>query len=82
LERFCFLGYVCILNSALLICAKYIAAAIFMADTATKSDEYFNYGLSYVGGRLDVFSALFLAVGIAVIAYCAYKNWKSNSPKE
>jgi len=53
-----------------------------MADTATKSDEYFNYGLSYVGGRLDVFSALFLAVGIAVIAYCAYKNWKSNSPKE
>ena len=70
-------GAIFCLIAALLISARYIAAAIFMSGlSVTWSEELYAAGLEYVGWPLPAMAAIALAAGIAFLAYGLYEDVK------
>ena len=57
-------GAVFCLIAAILISARYLAAAIFMSGVASWDIVLFQSGLSYVGSTLQILAILALAAGI------------------
>ena len=69
-----FIGTILCLISALLMCARYLSAAIFMSGVSGKSSELFSRGLDYVGLPLKTASIVSLAVGILLLIYGLYQD--------
>ena len=72
------LGAVFCLISALLMCTRYLTAAIFMSNISTWSAENFSNSLSYVGAPLLVFSILALIVGIGFLTFGIIQDRKKD----
>ena len=62
-------GTVFCLIAALLLSAKYIAAAIYLSGSISWDAELFRSGLTYVGGTLTVCALLALIVGVAFLVW-------------
>ena len=60
--------------AAMLLSAKYIAAAIFLSGVQSWNWNLFQAGLSYVGATLDIASAGSLLVGILFLGYGVYRD--------
>lgn len=71
-------GSIFCLISAILISAKYIAAACFMSNLTTKDTSWFAEGLSYVGPLLSILSVLALIIGLFFLGYGIYQDIKNN----
>lgn len=71
-------GAIFCLISAILISAKYIAAAIFMSGVTSWDAELFAEGLEYVGPFLMVISFIALIVGILFLGYGLYQDIKGS----
>ena len=67
-------GAVFCLISAILMAARYLAAAIFMSSLSSWSNELFTSGLEYVGSPLLIASIIALIVGIAFLGYGLYEE--------
>lgn len=66
------------LISAILISAKYIAAAIFMSGITALDSTMFAAGLEYVGPFLTIVSLVALIVGILFLGYGLYQDIKGS----
>lgn len=58
----------CIL-AAVIQCAKYLAAAVYLSGNASQSRELFRSGLGYVGRWPDVMSVIALVCGAVFMAW-------------
>ena len=63
------IGAIFCLISAVLMSARYIAAAIFMSNVVSWNSSLFQAGLSYVGSSLIVAAIIALIVGICFLVY-------------
>ena len=72
------IGAIFCLISAILMAARYLAAAIFMSSTQSWSNELFTAGLEYVGSPLLIASIIALIVGIGFLGYDLYKEIKKH----
>lgn len=72
-------GAVFCLVSAILMSARYIAAAVLMSSAQSWSSELFQAGLSYVGSPLKIASIASLVVGIVFIGCGIYRDVKDRS---
>ena len=71
-------GSVFCLISALLMCARYLSAAIFMSGVSSWDSELFTNGLLYVGAPLKTASIVSLIVGILFLVYGLYQDVKKD----
>ncbi len=62
-------GIALIVSGCIMQCAKVIAAAIYMSGTASQSNDLFENGMEYVGGRLDVMAAIAACAGAALAVW-------------
>jgi len=58
----------CVISS-FLFAVRYVAAAIYMSNLSTWSDELFSSGLEYVGTPLLTLSGISLVVGIIYLVW-------------
>ena len=72
------IGAIFCLISAILMAARYLAAAIFMSSTQSWSNELFTEGLEYVGSPLLIASIIALIVGIGFLGYVLFKEIKKH----
>ena len=63
------IGAIFCLISAVLMSARYIAAAIFMSNVVSWNSSLFQAGLSYVGSSLIVAAIIALIAGICFLVY-------------
>ena len=75
-------GAILILTSAILLCTKYLAAAIFMSNINTWSENLFSSSLEYVGSSLSNSSAISLILGIIFLALGIFIDVKEIAKKE
>ena len=69
-------GAIFCLIAAILACASYVAAAIFMSNTAAWNAELFGNSLSYVGPNLLIAAIAALVVGIGFLVCGLLKDGK------
>lgn len=69
-------GVIFCLISTILFSAKYISAAIFMSNIATKDASMFKKGLEYVGPFLSIEAILAMIIGILFLGYGLYTDSK------
>ena len=69
-------GVIFFLISAILVSAKYISAAMFMSNIATKDASLFKKGLVYVGPFLSIEAILAMIIGILFLGYGLYTDSK------
>jgi hypothetical protein len=62
--------------SALLICTKYISAAIFGSGVSSWDQDLFNGMLDYVGNKLSGFSIFSFLAGVFYIIWGEYEEYK------
>ena len=62
-------GIALIVSGCIMQCAKVIAAAIYMSGTASQSNDLFENGMEYVGGRLDIMAAVAVCTGAALAVW-------------
>ncbi len=74
-------GAVFCLVSAILMSARYIAAAVLMSSAQSWSSELFQAGLSYVGSPLKIASIASLVAGIAFIGCGIYRDLKGRNAR-
>ncbi len=67
-------GAVFCLIAAMLVSARYLAAAIFMSSAASWDSALFQAALSYVGSPLKVMAVLALAVGVCFLGYGVFRD--------
>lgn len=67
-------GAIFCLISAILISAKYIAAAMFISSMTAWDAQLFKEGLEYVGPFLSIVSFIALIVGILFLGYGVYQD--------
>ncbi|MBO4676224.1 MAG: hypothetical protein J5633_01630 [Oscillospiraceae bacterium] len=60
-------GVVFCLIAAILAAARYVAAAVFMSNVSSWSEELFQCGLEYVGSPLKIMAVVALIVGIVFL---------------
>ena len=66
-----------LLSAALLQCAKFISAAIFMSGVQSWDAAMFGQGLKYVGSTLDIFSVCSVVLGLGLMLWYFFgKNRK------
>lgn len=70
------IGAVFCLISAILMSARYLAAAIFMNGVSSWNEELFTAGLEYVGSPLKIWSIISLIVGVCFIVYDLYQDYQ------
>ena len=73
------IGAVFCLIAAILMSARYLAAAVYMSGVSSWSDDMFAVGLSYVGAPLMIASVIAMIAGIAFLACGLYQDFKSRS---
>ena len=71
------IGAIFCLISAVLMSARYIAAAIFMSNVVSWDSSLFQAGLSYVGSPLKVAAIIALIAGICFLVYGVVRDLKS-----
>ena len=71
-------GSIFCLISALLMCTRYLSAAIFMNGVSSWTSVLFSSGLEYVGSSLKIASIISLVVGILFLAYGLYQDIKKD----
>ena len=69
-------GVIFCLISTILFSVKYISAAIFMSNIATKDASLFKKGLEYVGPFLSIEAILAMIIGILFLGYGLYTDSK------
>ncbi len=69
-------GVIFCLISAILVSAKYISAAMFMSNFATKDASLFKKGLEYVGPFLSIEAIITMIIGILFLGYGLYTDSK------
>ena len=69
-------GVIFCLISTILFSAKYISAAIFMSNIATKDASLFKKGLEYVGPFLSIEDILAMIIVILFLGYGLYTDSK------
>ena len=72
-------GAIFCLTSAILTSARYIAAAIYMSNVTSWSNDMFQEGLSYVGTPLKVVSIIALIIGICFLGYGVVQDYKKQN---
>ncbi len=75
------IGTIFCLISAVMMSARYIAAAIFMCGVSSWNNELFTAGLEYVGSPLKIWSVISLITGIAFIVYDLYQDYQAGQKK-
>lgn len=70
-------GAVFCLIAAILMSARYIAAALFMSNVASWDRELFQAGLSYVGSPLKIAAVIALAAGVCFLLYGVFRDVKN-----
>ena len=73
------IGAIFCLISAILMSARYIAAAIFMSNVMSWDSSLFQAGLSYVGSPLKVTAIIALIAGICFLVYGVFQDSKKHS---
>ena len=68
------IGAIFCLISAILMSARYIAAAIFMSNVMSWDSSLFQAGLSYVGSPLKVTAIIALIAGICFLVYGVFRD--------
>ena len=71
-------GVVFCLIAAILAAARYIAAAVFMSNVSSWSEELFQYGLEYVGSSLKILAVVSLIAGIVFLALGVRQDLKES----
>lgn len=69
-------GVIFCLISAILVSAKYISAAMFMSNFATKDASLFKKGLEYVGPFLSIEAIIAMIIGILFLGLGLYADSK------
>lgn len=69
-------GVIFCLISVILVSAKYISAAMFMSNIATKDSSLFKKGLEYVGPFLSIEAIIAMVIGILFLGYGLYTDSK------
>jgi len=75
-------GAIFCLIAALLMAAKYLAAAIFMSGVSSWSEELFRSGLAHVGAPLSVSAVIALVLGIAFLVWGILQDANASKKKE
>lgn len=75
------IGTIFCLIAAIMMSARYIAAAIFMSGVSSWNYVLFTSGLEYVGSPLKIWSIVSLVVGIAFIACGLYQDYQAGKKK-
>ena len=70
------IGAVFCLASAILMSARYIAAAVFMSNVTSWDSSMFQAGLNYVGSPLKVTAIIALIAGICLLGYGIFQEYK------
>lgn len=68
------IGAIFCLISAILMSARYIAAAIFMSNVMSWDSSLFQAGLSYVGSPLKVTAIIAFIAGICFLVYGVFRD--------
>ena len=74
-------GAVFCLIAALLMAAKYLAAAIFMSGLSSWSGELFRSGLAHVGSPLSAAAVIALVLGIAFLVWGIVQDVNASKKK-
>ena len=74
-------GAVFCLIAALLMAAKYLAAAIFMSGVVSRSGELFRFGLEYVGSPLSIAALIALVLGVAFLVWGIVQDGNTSKKK-
>ena len=74
-------GAVFCLIAALLMAAKYLAAAIFMSGVVSWSGELFRFGLEYVGPPLSIAAGIALVLGVAFLVWGIVQDVNTSKKK-
>ena len=69
-------GVIFCLISVILVSAKYISAAMFMSNIATKDEKKKKKGLEYVGPFLSIEAIIAMVIGILFLGYGLYTDSK------
>lgn len=69
-------GVIFCLISVILVSAKYISAAMFMSNIATKDASLFKKRLEYVGPFLSIEAIIAMVIGILFLGYGLYTDSK------
>ena len=72
-----FIGALFCLIAAILVGARYIAAAIFMSGTASWSAELFRDALTYVGPALLIAAVVAVVIGVCFLIAGILEDKKS-----
>ena len=72
-------GAIFCLTSAILTSARYIAAAIYMSNVTSWSNDMFQEGLSYVGMPLKAVSIIALILGICFLGHEVVQDFKKQN---
>ena len=75
------IGAIFCLISAILMCTRYLYAAIFMSGVASWSADLFSAGLAYVGSPLKAASVVALIIGILFLGYGIYQGIRKPDKK-
>lgn len=70
------IGTIFCLISAMLMCTRYIAAAIFMSGVSSWDSDLFANGLKFIGSPLKIASVLALITGIIFLSVGIYQDLK------
>ncbi|MBR4691832.1 MAG: hypothetical protein IKP17_03650 [Oscillospiraceae bacterium] len=74
-------GAVFCLIAALLMAAKYLAAAIFMSGISSWSVELFRSALQHVGPPLSIAAVIALVLGIAFLVWGIVQDGNTSKKK-
>ena len=72
-------GAIFCLISAILMSARYVAAAVFMSNVSSWDSSLFQAGLSYVGSPLKVAAIIALIAGICFLGYGIFQESRRQS---
>ena len=72
-------GAIFCLISAILMSARYIAAAIFMSNVTSWDSTLFQAGLDYVGSPLKAAAIIALVAGICFLGYGVFQEAKKQN---
>lgn len=64
------------LIAALLFCTKYTAAAIYLSQTSSWSNELFESGLQNMGNSITVINTVSLVIGLIYLIAGEYSEFK------
>lgn len=68
-------GVILLLISSIYYCCPYVCSAIYLNDYKTEySNEIFNQGLKWIGGRFQILSVVFGVAGVLYLIWAEIKD--------